>query len=100
MKTYDITDKMSFENSQKIKIKNITVDLQTNAKVVIQVVDLMDKQDSLGDIIKAYELLFNEKDREKIDKLNLNTEDFMELISTSIALATGGDPDEKNEGNE
>ena len=46
------------------------------------------------DVIEMYHLLFDESEREKIEKLKLNMHDFNALISESAKIATGDLTDE------
>ena len=99
MKKYNLTDKLNFEENPKIAIKDFEVEVITNAKVVMKAASAMDENDNIYTAInEAYELLFSEADRKKIDKLDLNLTDFVSLVDTAVALAVGSDPDEK--GNE
>ena len=43
-------------------------------------------------MIAMYELMFEEKERKKIDSLKLNFKDFQTLVFTAISLITGDDP--------
>ena len=42
-----------------------------------------------NDVVKMYELIFNEADRKKIDKMKLQFADFQTLVFSAISLITG-----------
>lgn len=93
MKKYDITDKLSFEDNPVIKIKDIEVEINADAKTVIEVGAAMDGDDVFAAVKKAYNELFSEADKKKIDKLKLKANDFKTFINAAVVLAMGGEPD-------
>lgn len=98
---YDITEKLKFEENPIITIKNVNAEIIAGAMNVIQAIALMDSlEDDITNMIKAYELLFSEADRKKIDKLNLNVDDFAEFLRASVSMASGNNPEDETEGNE
>ena len=76
-KLIDITDKLNFEEKPSVRVKNV---------------DLAINNDAVS--IEMYHLLFDESEREKIEKLKLNMHDFNALISESAKIATGDLTDE------
>ena len=75
-KLIDITDKLNFEEKPSVRVKNV------------------DGNGKSKDVIEMYHLLFDESEREKIEKLKLNMHDFNALISESAKIATGDLTDE------
>ena len=54
---------------------------------------MSDSGDNVGikEIVDMYQLLFDEKDRKKIDALKLKFTDFAELVKTAMGLVTGNE---------
>lgn len=89
-KTVDITDKLSFEENPKIKVKNVTCEVNSDAPTMLKVMQLIGNGDNVtpNDVVSMYELIFSEKDREKIDKLKLQFSDFQTLVMSAMTLVT------------
>lgn len=90
-KTVDITDKLSFDENPKIKIKNITCEVNSDAPTMLKIMQIIGSGDNVSpsDVVKMYELIFSEKEREKIDKLKLQFKDFQTLVMSAMSLVTG-----------
>ena len=52
---------------------------------------------SAGALMQIYELLFSESDREKINALKLNFEDFNTLLISTATAVIGGDGEGEEE---
>lgn len=89
-KVIDITDRLTFEGNPKLKIKNEEIEVNADAPSVLKIMGVM-KDD--GDSMKAYEILFSEKDRKKIEKMKLSFKDLTKVIEAAMNLATGEDDD-------
>ncbi len=90
-KIVDITEKLSFDENPKIKIKNVTCEVNSDAPTMLKVMQIIGNGDNVSpnDVVKMYELIFPEKDREKIDKLKLQFTDFQTLVMSAMSLVTG-----------
>lgn len=90
-KVVDITEKLDFEENPKIKIKDETLEVNADATTVLKIMgSFNDKGEvSASNVVTMYELLFNEKDRKKIDKMKLQFKDFQTLVLSAINLVTG-----------
>ena len=97
MKKYDITDKLAFNENPVIKIKDLEIEIDADAKTVLQVGIAMEKDDSFETLLMAYNTLFSESDRKKIEKLKLKGAPFMQFVNAAVILAMGGDPEVKGE---
>ena len=71
------------------KIVDITEKLNFDENPVLKVKDLFSKGTSAKEVLAVYELIFNEKDRKKIDKLNLQFKDLQTIIMAAVDLITG-----------
>lgn len=90
----DITEKLSFDENPKLKIKNIEVEVNSDAPTMLKLMQLIGDGDNVkaNDVVKMYELMFNEKDRKKIDGLKLQFKDFQAVVMTAMGLVTGDVP--------
>lgn len=93
-KIIDITEKLSFDTSPVIKIKDIELKVNDDASTALKMMAIMsDSGDNVGikEIVDMYQLLFDENDRKKIDTLKLKFTDFAELVKTAMGLVTGNE---------
>lgn len=91
-KIIDITEKLNFEEKPKIKIKNQTLEVNDSATSALQLMGILSEADGNPTTLQLknmYELIFSEADRNKIDKLRLNTSDWSTLIESAINLIVG-----------
>lgn len=94
-KLIDITDKLIFEEKPSVRVKNVDLAINNDAVSMLKVAALFeDGNGKSKDVIEMYHLLFDESEREKIEKLKLNMHDFNALISESAKIATGDLTDE------
>lgn len=87
----DITEKLKFEENPKLVIKGAEIEVDTDATTVLKVMGTIGNDSELTprDVVRVYEVIFKEKERKKIDKLQLKMEDFQVLINEAISLITG-----------
>lgn len=94
-KLIDITDKLNFEKKPSVRVKNVDLAINNDAVSMLKVAALFeDGNGKSKDVIEMYHLLFDESEREKIEKLKLNMHDFNALISESAKIATSDLTDE------
>lgn len=94
-KLIDITNKLNFEEKPIVKVKDTELVINNDAVSMLKVAALFeDGNGKSKDVIEMYHLLFDESEREKIEKLKLNMHDFNALISESAKIATGDLTDE------
>ena len=75
-KVVDITDKLSFDENPKIRIKDEEFEVNTDARTMLEIMGVFSSK---------------EKDRKRIDRLKLTFKDFMKMIEESMALIMGED---------
>lgn len=88
-KIIDITDKLNFEAKPIIKVKNIEIEANNDAVTMLKVAALFDNGGNgfdVKDVLKTYNLLFDEENQKKIESLKLNFEDFSTLIMESAQV--------------
>lgn len=88
-KVVDITDKLSFDENPKIMIKGEQFEINADARTMLEIMGLFSTKSETEASLGAYEKMFNEKDRKKIDKLKLPFKDFMKIIEISMDLVMG-----------
>ena len=88
-KIVDITEKLSFDENPVLKVKDVTVEVNSDAATVLKIMGIFSKGASAKEVWAVYELIFNEKDRKKIDKLNLQFKDFQTIIMAAVDMITG-----------
>ena len=88
-KIVDITEKLSFDENPVLKVKDVTVEVNSDAATVLKIMGIFSKCASAKEVLAVYELIFNEKDRKKIDKLNLQFKDFQTIIMAAVDMITG-----------
>ncbi len=90
-KIIDITDKLSFDESPKLKIKNTEVEVNSDAATMLKLMQLIGNGDNItpNDVVKMYDLIFAESERKKIDKLKLQFKDFQTIVMEAMSLVTG-----------
>lgn len=90
-KVIDITDKLSFEENPKLKIKNVEVEVNSEAPTMLKLMQIVGDGEnvSANNLVKMYELIFSEESRKKIDKFKLPFTDFQTLVMSAMSLVTG-----------
>lgn len=94
---YSLTEKLNFEDSPQIQIKDKIITVRSDAETALKLVDILDAKGELRASIEASELLFSPRDMKAIRELKLDMRDYTVLLSTAIALCLGNDPDEDDE---
>lgn len=96
---YDATAKLKFNEDPILRIKDVELTVRSDADILLQIIDIMQKKSEMEAAKEVIELLFSEKDYKKLQKLRLKIEDFMEVFRMATSLALGEDPDEEQEKN-
>lgn len=92
-KIIDITEKLNFEEKPRLKIKGKEIKVNNSAETMLKVMGAVSEEGEVAGAIKASELLFDKKEREKIEKLNLNFADFVTVVTAAMELIMGNDDD-------
>lgn len=96
--TYNITDKLNFDEDPIIEVKGKKVTVKADADIVIELMFSATEKGEVQAALDAFELLFSEKDQKTIKGLHLKFEDYLTFMTTALNLAIGEDPDEKTQG--
>lgn len=92
-KIIDITDKLSFDEKPKIKIKDETFEVDDSAVTMLKILPSLDDVTPTK-LYTIFEMLFDEKDRKAIEKMKLNFTDFSQVIMSAVKLVTGDDEEQ------
>lgn len=90
-KVVDITDKLDFDSNPKIKINGKEYEVNADAETVLKVMGLFGDEVTPADVVKIYELIFEEKARKEITKLKLKFKDFQTVVMYAVNLITGNE---------
>lgn len=98
-KVVDITEKLEFNENPKIKIKGEKIEINSDAASVIKLLGTMKQGEEInpGTVYEMYEILFNKKDRKKIEDLKLSFHDLQVLIEEATNLVVGAAEEEVGE---
>lgn len=90
-KVVDITEKLDFDGNPIIRIRDVEIEVNADAATMLKVMGVLsgDDEPGAGEVLKMYELLFDEAEREKINRMKLNFKDFTKLVFTAINLVQG-----------
>jgi hypothetical protein len=97
-KVIDITEKLSFEENPRLCVRDTELEVQADARTVLKMMSIMsDGQPTNRDVLDCLNLLLSERDRAKLDEMNLSFKDYMAVVYEAMNLATG-DASEKTAG--
>lgn len=89
-KVVDITDKLSFDENPKLKIRDKELEVTADAPTLLKVMGLFgNEQPGPKEIMDAYNLIFPEKSRKEIDKMKPMFSDLLIIIQEAVSVATG-----------
>lgn len=85
----DITDKLSFEENPSLVIRGKVLEINADAPTMLKVMGLMSADDpGMDEVLQAYNLMFSEESKKKIEKLKIGFKDLVTVIMESIQLIT------------
>lgn len=90
-KVVDITEKLSFDKNPKLLIKGELYEVNADAKTMLEIMAALSSGDDMKGAMAAYEKLFGEDDRKKIDDMKLQFRDLMIVIEAAMSLVQGND---------
>lgn len=90
-KTIDLTDKLGIGERPAIVINGERYEVDDSAKSMLQLMSIIDGGEvNTSNVTRVYELLFDEKTRKRLDKLNLSFTGFMAVCKAAMELIGGG----------
>lgn len=90
-KVINLTERMKFEEKPVIRIKDQEIKVNNDAPTVLRVMDSIGGGGSAKDIVNAYEKIFDESERKKVEELKLCFDDLVLLVNTAVELIVGGE---------
>ena len=90
-KVVDITAKLSFDENPRISIRGDEFEVNADAKTVLEIMGDFSQKTQMEASMSAYERMFSEKDRQKINGMKLPFKDLMIVIETAMELVQGED---------
>lgn len=98
-RTVDITSKLTLEENPILKIGDVELEVQANAKKVLEVMSFMNDDGGINttDLGKVCELIFTENADKKIDELGLLLQDYQIVVMEAINLIVGKEQDSKEQ---
>ena len=95
----DITDKLDFEKSPALIIKDKEYVINADANTMMKIMAITESGEEMSNktLIECYELIFPEKTRKELSKLSLSIKDLSTLIEAAMDLATGDDEESEGE---
>ena len=89
-KIVDITDKLSFDGNPKLVIKGKELEVNADAPTMLKFMGLLRNVDpGAQEVLDAYDMMFQEKTRNEIDKMKLSFRDLMIVVQEAVSLITG-----------
>lgn len=88
-KVVDITEKLSFDENPKLIIKGEEFEVNSDATTVLQIMGDFSKKTEIDASLSAYDRMFSEKDRKRIEKMKLPFMDLMTIIEEGMNLVMG-----------
>lgn len=98
-KMMDITDKLTFGENPRLRIKDEELEVHADTATVLQIMELLGDGDTgTREVIRCADLLLGKESRKKLEALNLPFADYMMVINQAMTLATGTDDEEGGAG--
>ena len=90
-KIFDITDKLSFDTNPVIKVKNVEIEINSDATTMLKIMGSFNNKTEAEAGIEAANLLFGKEGMEKISELKLQMKDLTVLIKYAMDIAMDSD---------
>lgn len=85
----NITEKLSFDENPCLVIRGEEYEVRSDAKTMLEIMGDFSNKSEIEASVSAYERMFSEKDRKRIDELKLPFKDLMTIISSAMELIQG-----------
>ena len=96
--TYDLTEKLRFDDDPVLVIRGVSLTVKSDAAVVLRLMDLLREQGGVTGAEAAMEMLLSPEDRKKLDDMRLKLDDYLAVFAAAVKLAMGEDPEENASG--
>lgn len=89
-KRVDITDKLQFDGNPVLIIKGQELEVNADAPTMLKIMNLVSEDGvEINKIHEAYELIFPEESRRKIEEMKLSINDWQIVVKEAMILVTG-----------
>lgn len=99
-KVVDITEKLSFDGNPALQIRGEVIEVNADAPTMLKIMNLMQTDASVDDMElfnQAYDLVFSEESKKKIDDMKLLFTDWTTVIQEAIDLIIGSGDEKSGE---
>lgn len=96
-KVIDITEKLSFEDNPRLRIRDAELEVRADAKTVLEIMGVLGDKPTSKNVLACLDLLLSEADRKKLDGLKLSFQDYLQVITQAMELATGDGEESQGE---
>ena len=96
-KVVDITEKLDFEERPELIIKNVHIKINNSAETTLKSMGNFNSSDETEAVVNSVDLLFDDKEKKKLDKLKLSFKDFMTVVTGAMDIIQGDDGEEQGE---
>ena len=95
-RVFDITDKLSFEENPVLKIKDVEIEVNTNAMDILNIIGAMKDDTNSQSLLRMLETLFPSAESiAKITSLKLSMEDLKVFIKEAISCVMGSEGEDQ-----
>lgn len=88
-KVVDITEKLSFDENPRLKIRDVEVEVNADAETMLKIMGEFTNKNEMQASLGAFDLMFSEKEKKKILKQKPAAKDLMEIIQCAMNLIMG-----------
>lgn len=96
-KIIDITERLNFEEKPEIVIKDTHIKLNDSAETMLKIMGNFNNKDEAEAVIDSIGILFDKKEKEKLDKLKLNFKDYMTVVNIAMKIIRGDEENDQGE---
>ena len=98
-KIYDITDRLSDENTVVLKVPNAELQVKIDSETVLKTLAMSDENMSVRDrYLGMQSVLFTKESSEKLTELNLPFSAYKLAVETAFTIAVGSYEGEETQG--
>lgn len=88
-KIIDITDKLAFDENPVLKIKDVELEVNSDAETVLRIMGMLGGDSTPKEIADICGLIFPDDSQRKLQSLSLKFNDYSLVINAAIDLVIG-----------
>ena len=98
-KTYNITDKLSADNTEFVKVFDADLEVKVDVETVFRALEMSDEDMEVKErYTKMQELLFTEESAKKLTEMKLPFKSYQYVVETAFNIAMGRYDEESSAG--